>query len=199
MGKTQRRTTTNAGYLEPSTYADGTPIDDIHYLECKLILKPDRFTSVQAFGTSASSRAARPTTSGSIFRAAAKQRGSHPRGRLLSIRAPSRSTTALILRRRIPAETDFPSASRRSCSSSGIPTCRGCRARRRPHPGRLPHQIQGRGAPREAHGRLSCAVLAQRGVRPERGAGTRSGVARASSDCFPRSEPRTTSAEGSNW
>ena len=32
-----------------ATYADGTPLDRITYLEAKLILKPDRFTSVQAF------------------------------------------------------------------------------------------------------------------------------------------------------
>ena len=31
------------------TYADGTPLDNITYLEAKLILKPDRFTSVDAF------------------------------------------------------------------------------------------------------------------------------------------------------
>jgi hypothetical protein len=32
-----------------ATYADGSPLDRITYLEAKLILKPDRFTSVQAF------------------------------------------------------------------------------------------------------------------------------------------------------
>ncbi len=32
-----------------STYADGAPLDQVTYLEAKLILKPDRFTSVQAF------------------------------------------------------------------------------------------------------------------------------------------------------
>jgi len=32
-----------------NTYADGTPLDQVTYLEAKLILKPDRFTSVQAF------------------------------------------------------------------------------------------------------------------------------------------------------
>ncbi len=32
-----------------ATYADGTPLDRITYLEAKLILKPDRFTSVQSF------------------------------------------------------------------------------------------------------------------------------------------------------
>ena len=31
------------------TYADGAPLDPVTYLEAKLILKPDRFTSVQAF------------------------------------------------------------------------------------------------------------------------------------------------------
>jgi hypothetical protein len=32
-----------------AAYADGTPLDGVQYLEAKLILKPDRFTSVQAF------------------------------------------------------------------------------------------------------------------------------------------------------
>jgi hypothetical protein len=30
-------------------YADGAPLDQVQYLEAKLILKPDRFTSVQSF------------------------------------------------------------------------------------------------------------------------------------------------------
>ncbi|MGB8886481.1 MAG: hypothetical protein WCC87_07135 [Candidatus Korobacteraceae bacterium] len=32
-----------------SAYADGTPLDRVQDLKAKLILKPDRFTSVQAF------------------------------------------------------------------------------------------------------------------------------------------------------
>src|SRR5271166_5323552 len=32
-----------------SSYADGTPLDRVQYLEAKLILKPDRFTSVESF------------------------------------------------------------------------------------------------------------------------------------------------------
>ena len=32
-----------------ASYADGAPLDQVTYLEAKLILKPDRFTSVQAF------------------------------------------------------------------------------------------------------------------------------------------------------
>jgi hypothetical protein len=31
------------------SYVDGTPLDNVTYLEAKLILKPDRFTSVQSF------------------------------------------------------------------------------------------------------------------------------------------------------
>ncbi len=34
---------------DDAAYADGTPLDRVQYLEAKLILKPDRFTSVQAF------------------------------------------------------------------------------------------------------------------------------------------------------
>lgn len=32
-----------------ATYADGAPLDRVTYMEAKLILKPDRFTSVQSF------------------------------------------------------------------------------------------------------------------------------------------------------
>ena len=35
--------------ITQGTYSDGRPLDQIHYLECKLILKPDRFTCVQDF------------------------------------------------------------------------------------------------------------------------------------------------------
>ena len=35
--------------LKHGQYSDGTLLDEIHYLECKLILKPERFTSVKAF------------------------------------------------------------------------------------------------------------------------------------------------------
>jgi hypothetical protein len=34
---------------EKQTYPDGHPLDEIHYLECKIILKPDRFTSAHSF------------------------------------------------------------------------------------------------------------------------------------------------------
>jgi len=35
--------------LKPGRYSDGSPLDDIQYLECKLILKTDRFTSPKGF------------------------------------------------------------------------------------------------------------------------------------------------------
>jgi hypothetical protein len=42
----------NAAAPQPyvdGTYVDGSPLDKVTYLEAKLILKPDRFTSVQSF------------------------------------------------------------------------------------------------------------------------------------------------------
>jgi hypothetical protein len=30
-------------------YSDGSPLDEVQYLECKLILKPDRFTAAKVF------------------------------------------------------------------------------------------------------------------------------------------------------
>ena len=38
-----------AATVPPVMYADGTPLDRVQYLEAKLILKPDRFNSVQSF------------------------------------------------------------------------------------------------------------------------------------------------------
>src|SRR5262245_25500090 len=35
--------------LKPGHYSDGHPLDQVHYLECKIILKPDRFTSPKSF------------------------------------------------------------------------------------------------------------------------------------------------------
>jgi hypothetical protein len=35
--------------LKQSQYSDGSPLDEVQYLECKLILKPDRFTSAGVF------------------------------------------------------------------------------------------------------------------------------------------------------
>ena len=37
--------------LKPGQYSDGHPLDDVHYLESKIILKPDPFISVKSFRT----------------------------------------------------------------------------------------------------------------------------------------------------
>jgi hypothetical protein len=36
-------------HLKQGQYSDGSPLDEVHYLECKLILKPDPFTTAKAF------------------------------------------------------------------------------------------------------------------------------------------------------
>jgi hypothetical protein len=46
--KTSKHAAARADTSE-TAYADGAPLDRVQYLEAKLILKPDRFTSVQAF------------------------------------------------------------------------------------------------------------------------------------------------------
>ena len=38
----------------PASYSDGHPLDVIQYLEAKLILKPDRFNSVESFRSASS-------------------------------------------------------------------------------------------------------------------------------------------------
>ena len=35
--------------VRPGQYSDGHPLDQVHYLECKVILKPERFTSRESF------------------------------------------------------------------------------------------------------------------------------------------------------
>ncbi len=35
--------------LKEGHYSDGHPVDEVHYLESKIILKGDRFTSVESF------------------------------------------------------------------------------------------------------------------------------------------------------
>jgi hypothetical protein len=41
--------TTRVADLGPGQYTDGSPLDDVQYLECKLILKTDEFTSPKGF------------------------------------------------------------------------------------------------------------------------------------------------------
>ena len=35
--------------FHPGDYSDGHPLDTVHYLECKVILKSDRFIPIKSF------------------------------------------------------------------------------------------------------------------------------------------------------
>jgi hypothetical protein len=47
--RSKERKPTDRTQTAAATYADGNPLDRVQYLEAKLILKPDRFTSVESF------------------------------------------------------------------------------------------------------------------------------------------------------
>jgi hypothetical protein len=47
--KTKDPRGTRVEALKPGQYADGSPLHDVQYLECKLILKTDEFTSAKGF------------------------------------------------------------------------------------------------------------------------------------------------------
>lgn len=96
--------------LKPSAYPDGHPLDDVHYLECKIILKPERFTSPQSY-----------FDFGAIMGRAAKacdvgHSTSHLAGQTPQIREVIFFDTAdfrlynsaFILRRRVSFENGFP-------------------------------------------------------------------------------------------
>lgn len=92
-------------------YADGTPFDDITYLEAKLILKPEPFTSVQRFRDFARfvAKAARKTDVG--FTPVPKEKESRPEIReIIFLDTPDFAlyNNAYILRRRIAYEDGFP-------------------------------------------------------------------------------------------
>ena len=48
MSKDRSRPATVADSKQ-GQYSDGHPLDEVQYLECKLILKPDRFTAAKVF------------------------------------------------------------------------------------------------------------------------------------------------------
>jgi hypothetical protein len=96
--------------VKPGTYSDGHPLDTVHYLESKLILKPDRFTAPPTF-----------RDFGKLVRKAADKldigfstagfKGLRPRIReviFLDTKDFSLYNNAFILRRRIAYEDGFP-------------------------------------------------------------------------------------------
>ncbi len=96
--------------LQQGTYSDGHPLDDIQYLQCKIILKPDRFTSVASFhefGTFVR-RTADDLGIGFSSNAVAGQRPQIREIIFLDTRDYSLYNNAFILRRRIAYEDGFP-------------------------------------------------------------------------------------------
>ncbi len=96
--------------VKPGTYSDGHPLDTVHYLESKLILKPDRFIAPPTF-----------RDFGKLVRKAADKldigfstegfKGLRPRIReviFLDTKDFSLYNNAFILRRRIAYEDGFP-------------------------------------------------------------------------------------------
>jgi hypothetical protein len=92
-----------------STYADGRRCDELNYLQCKLILKPDRFTSVRVFKEFASlvHRAAEATGVGYHHTPKVQQRPEVREVLFLDTGGFHLYNSAFIVRRRIAYEDGF--------------------------------------------------------------------------------------------
>ncbi len=96
--------------LHQGKYSDGHPLDDVHYLECKIILKPDRFTSRQGFVDFAK-LARRAASSADVDLSTDHLDGQKPEIRevvFLDTADFRLYNNAFILRRRISYEDGFP-------------------------------------------------------------------------------------------
>ena len=96
----------------PGTYTDGRRCDEISYLQCKLILKPDRFTSAQVFREFASlvQRAAEKAGVGFSPTPKSLQRPEVREVLFLDTGAYHLYNNSFIVRRRIPYQDGFPVA-----------------------------------------------------------------------------------------
>jgi len=94
----------------PSTYTDGRRCDEIGYLQCKLILKPDRFTSAHVFKEFAAlvQRAAEKTGVGYNHHPASLLRPQVREVLFLDTADYHLYNNAFIVRRRIPYQDGFP-------------------------------------------------------------------------------------------
>src|SRR5471030_1308312 len=94
----------------PSTYIDGRRCSQIGYLQCKLILKPDRFTSAHVFKEFAAlvQRAAEKTGIGFQPTPKSLQRPEVREVLFLDTDAYHLYNNAFIMRRRIPYQDGFP-------------------------------------------------------------------------------------------
>jgi hypothetical protein len=102
--------TTRVADLKPGQYADGSALDDVQYLECKLILKPDEFTSPKGFKKYAKlvAQAARECGVGFDTSAAKKTRPAIREVLFLDTGDFKLYNNAFILRRRVQFEDGFP-------------------------------------------------------------------------------------------
>jgi len=112
--------------LKPGNYTDGHPLDTVQYLECKIILKPERFVSAKSFWDFA--KAMRPATKEyDVGYSTEGMEDTKPQIRevlFVDTKDFRFYNNAFILRRRIPYEDGFPVGTPKSSSSSAIPTCR---------------------------------------------------------------------------
>lgn len=96
--------------LKPGNYSDGHPLDTVHYLECKLILKPDRFVSPPSF-REFGKLARRAAEDLDIGFSVGEAKEARPRIRevvFLDTKDFALYNNAFILRRRIAYEDGFP-------------------------------------------------------------------------------------------
>jgi hypothetical protein len=96
--------------LKPGKYSDGHPFDEVQYLECKIILKPERFTSAKSFWDFA--KLLRPTTKEyDVSFSTEGMEDTKPQIRevlFMDTKDFRLYNNAFILRRRIPYEDGFP-------------------------------------------------------------------------------------------
>ncbi len=175
------------GVANPGYYSDGHPFDEVHYLECKLILKPDPFTSVKAF-----------LDYGALVRRQAGALGVGFANGAVAGRKPESARSAVSRRARCPplqerlhsAPEDLLRGQlpgRRSGNRLQVPPSRlskSCRAGCASEDRRaLPDQVQGRNAAIARQDRRPPdTVFAQRAIRHEPGFGRRQ---RFAGDCWP--------------
>jgi hypothetical protein len=96
--------------LKPRSYSDGHPLDEVHYLECKLILNPVKFTSVASFHEYAK-LVRQAAEDHDIEFSTEHSKEAKPRIRevvFLDTKDFSLYNNAFILRRRITYEDGFP-------------------------------------------------------------------------------------------
>ncbi len=96
--------------LKPGKYSDGHPLDDVQYLECKIILKPERFVSRKNFWDFA--KLLHPTAKQyDVSFSTEGMEDSRPQIRevlFVDTKDYRLYNNAFILRRRIPYEDGFP-------------------------------------------------------------------------------------------